>query len=327
MRIHIVCPSDRVTGSAESLHQFGRAAATLGFDARIAYGGDPLFGAVASAFRSYGLRNDQDIADDADVLVLVAHTDVDAIRHLSAATKLIWWLRLDEEATDQIERALAVPGAIHLAQSEYARGFLAGRGVEARLVGDYVPRSFIDRATAMLPVEKLDTVLFNVDASDALTPQLIEASRGVLEWVPVAGLSGDEVAELMAYSKVYVDFGAHAGRTRLPREALAAGCCVITGRRGAAGNDLDLDLPDGYTFDETDPDVLTHVLNRVALTVMNFAETQPGLSGAGAAVLAQSSLLSDQIEEFLTELQPGPDQPAALLVRAPVFTGAGPSWS
>lgn len=295
MRIHVVCPHDEVTGSVESLHQFGRAAATIGYDARIAYGGDPLFGAVASEFRSYGLRNDQDVADEADVLVLVAHTDVAAAEHLTRAGKLVWWLRLDEAAAEVNERALAVPDAIHLAASEYARRFLAAHGVEATLVGDYVPRQFIARAESLVPAMKLDTVLYNPDPTDLLTPQLIEASRGVLQWVPVAGLSKDEVAELMAYSKVYVDFGPHAGRTRLPREALAAGCVVVTGSRGAAGNDVDLPLPEGYRFDETDPEVSTPVLNRIALTVMDFAAERPSFVSVRAVVGSDEDAARSQV--------------------------------
>jgi hypothetical protein len=287
VRIHVVCQHDEVTGSVESLHQFGRAAATLGYDARIAYGGDPVFGAVASEFRSYGLRNDQDVADDADVLVLVAHTDVAAVEHLTRARTLVWWLRLDEAATDANERALAVPGAVHLAQSEYARRFLAARGVEAALVGDYVPQAFVSRAESLVPAAKLDTVLYNPDPTDLLTPQLIEASKGVLQWVPVTGLSKNEVAEIMAYSKVYVDFGAHAGRTRLPREAIAAGCVVVTGRRGAAGNDVDLPLPSGYAFDESEPGVLTVVLNRIALCVMQFDVATSEHADVRADVAAQ----------------------------------------
>jgi len=298
VRIHIVCPSDEVTGSAESLHQFGRAAATLGWDARIAYGGDPIFGAVASAFRSYGLRNDQDVADEPDVLVLAAHTDVSAVTHLTQARKLIWWLRLDEIATDVNEAALAVPDAVHLAQSEHARSFLAARGVEASVVGDYVPAAFIARATALIPAAKLDTVLYNPDPSDRFTPRLIEASTGVLQWVPVSGLGRDEVAELMAYSKVYVDFGAHPGRTRLPREALAAGCVVVTGRRGAASNGTDLPLPEGFAFDDNEPAVLS-VLDRIALTVMNFDGAVLEVAPNRAAVASESTLLIEELQALL----------------------------
>ena len=49
---------------------------------------------------------------------------------------------------------------------------------------------------------------------------------------------------------LYVDFGHHPGRDRLPREAALAGCCVITGRKGAAGNSVDLAIPVEYKIDE-----------------------------------------------------------------------------
>ena len=49
---------------------------------------------------------------------------------------------------------------------------------------------------------------------------------------------------------LYIDFGNHPGKDRLPREVALNGCCVITGRRGAAKNDVDIPIPNGYKFDE-----------------------------------------------------------------------------
>jgi len=43
--------------------------------------------------------------------------------------------------------------------------------------------------------------------------------------------------------KLYVDFGKHPGKDRMPREAAVHGCCIITGRRGAAGNPFDIPIP------------------------------------------------------------------------------------
>lgn len=299
MRIHIVCPSEAVSGSAESLHQFGRAAATLGYDVRIAYlpDGDPL-GPVPSAFRTYGVRHDQDIPDESSVAVLVPHTAVELLAHLTRVQKLVWWLRLDAE--DQaVEFALDVSGAIHLAQSEHARAFLESRGVRAHLLGDYIRAAFIKRAEALAPPERLNTVLYNPDPSDLLTPRLIDASRDVLTWVPVTGLAPDDVAEIMAYSKVFVDFGRHAGRTRMPREALASGCCVVTGRRGATGSAADLAVPDGFAFDERDPAAVTKILNRVALTLMEFGEATQNFAAARRTVTGQEAAFRTDVEQLL----------------------------
>lgn len=286
MRIHIVCPGDQVDGSAESLHQFGRAAATLGYDTRIAYEPFDFFGPAPSEFRSYGLRNDQDIPDDPDVCLLVPQNGVEFVAHLSQARKLVWWLRIEDDVDVAAVRA-AVPEAMHLVQSEHARRFLELHGLTAPIVGDYVHPNFVERAASLAPLRRLDNVLYNPDPTDQLTPKLIEASKGVLQWVPIRGASRDEVAELMAYCKLYVDFGAHLGATRLPREAIAAGCCVITGRRGAAGNGVDFCVPEGFSFDETGPDVVKDVLNRIALTLMEFDGAEPEFAAMRSAVAGE----------------------------------------
>jgi hypothetical protein len=305
VRIHIVCPGDEVNGSVESLHQFGRVATMLGYDTRIAYQPFDILGPVLSAFRSYGVRPDQEIPDDPEVAVLVPQDAVHLVAHLTRVRKLVWWLRIEDDA-DVAAVTAAAPGAVHLAQSEHARRFLDLHGITARMLGDYVHPNFVERATALAPAQRLDTVLYNPDPSDQLTPELIEASRDVLQWVPVAGLSRDEVAEIMAYSKVYVDFGAHAGRTRLPREALAAGCCVVTGRRGAAGNGVDLPLPDGLSFDETDPGLVKAVLNRIALAVIDFDASRQAFEPARAAVVAQEARLRGQVADLLIGDASGP---------------------
>jgi hypothetical protein len=48
---------------------------------------------------------------------------------------------------------------------------------------------------------------------------------------------------------VYIDCGHHPGKDRMPREAAAAGCCIITSRSGAAGNELDTPIDDCYKFE------------------------------------------------------------------------------
>lgn len=37
---------------------------------------------------------------------------------------------------------------------------------------------------------------------------------------------------------------------RLPREAAANGCCILTGKKGAAANDVDIPIEAAYKLDE-----------------------------------------------------------------------------
>jgi hypothetical protein len=66
-------------------------------------------------------------------------------------------------------------------------------------------------------------------------------------------MSKTEVTDALLSSKLYIDFGNHPGKDRFPREAVLCGCCLITGRRGAADNDVDIPIDSKYKFkDELD---------------------------------------------------------------------------
>ena len=67
----------------------------------------------------------------------------------------------------------------------------------------------------------------------------------------------------MKESKLYIDFGNHPGKDRMPREAAICGCCVITGRRGAAANDIDVLIPSKYKFQDTDFDAISSQMDHV----------------------------------------------------------------
>ena len=69
-------------------------------------------------------------------------------------------------------------------------------------------------------------------------------------WVALEHLSTEEVVTLLRSSKVYIDFGNHPGKDRFPREAAISGCCIITGRRGAAGNSIDISINEKYKFND-----------------------------------------------------------------------------
>ena len=68
-------------------------------------------------------------------------------------------------------------------------------------------------------------------------------------------MSRDEVISLLSRAKVYIDFGNHPGKDRIPREAAVLGVCVITNLRGSAGDAKDLPIPIKYKFNETEENI------------------------------------------------------------------------
>jgi hypothetical protein len=63
------------------------------------------------------------------------------------------------------------------------------------------------------------------------------------------------VIKTLQKAKVYIDFGNHPGKDRIPREAAILGCCVITGKRGSAAFFEDVPIPDEYKFEDKEKNI------------------------------------------------------------------------
>lgn len=135
----------------------------------------------------------------------------------------------------------------HLYQSEYARVFLANNGIRnVHELSDYINCDFFEPG---MSVKKESAIAYNPKKGFDFTQQLIEMAPD-LDWRPIERLSRSGVIDLLKQCKVYIDFGNHPGKDRIPREAALCGCVVITGRRGAAAFDKDVPIPAKYKIDE-----------------------------------------------------------------------------
>lgn len=100
---------------------------------------------------------------------------------------------------------------------------------------------------------KEDIVTYNPKKGFSFTKRIInklEKKFPSISVIPLANMTRQQVIETLSRAKVYIDFGNHPGKDRLPREAAILECCVITGKRGSAGNDLDVPIPKEYKFED-----------------------------------------------------------------------------
>ncbi len=179
---------------------------------------------------------------------------------------------------------------LHLAGSAYARAFVEGRGAQrVASLSSYVHESFTGITDAGGARE--DLVVYNPQKGrDVIAPLIAETSD--LVWRPIEGLSREGVADLLRRAKVYVDFGHHPGKERLPREAVASGCCVITGMKGSAGFFADVPIPPGYKFDdrsELSPPRLREIAETIRACVRDHDARRADFEPYRAAVRAEKS--------------------------------------
>jgi len=88
------------------------------------------------------------------------------------------------------------------------------------------------------PARKYEDILNEINTADPS-----------LQFIPLQGLTQEQLIEKYKTSKLYIDFGAFPGAERIPKEAVLFGCAIITGRRGASGFHGDVPIPEEYKFE------------------------------------------------------------------------------
>ena len=275
-KIYVLCPANFYTGGPESLHQLASRLLAFGLDAQILYSirvnkffdeNDP----VAPVLKKYHVPYTFNFDDAPHNIFIVPES---SSSHLFAAKKcrrVLWWMSVDnyfENIAELIRDIVADPlsepipriftfeasandsSIEHWGQSEYVRRFLRLNGVkQIKTVETHMRQTFLRRAENVDFTAKKNFVAYNPRKGFEFTKKLIDIAPEI-KWRPIENMTPAQVQELLAAAKIYIDFGSFPGRERLPREAAVSGCVVITGRRGAAGNNIDFNLPEEFKFDE-----------------------------------------------------------------------------
>jgi hypothetical protein len=310
VHIFVISPPGPATGGPEALHQLVHKAARLGHDAQIFYVPD-VEGPVREAYRGYGTLRATQLLDTPDSVIVVPEIFPHLLSRFAFARRMLWWLSIDNALVIEANRSQLYPGPErfaledsfrpenrieHLAQSEYARAYLDERGVAARMLTDYLSPDFLSLARERQPMPKRDIVAYNPKKGFEFTQQLMAASAGRLDWVPIVNMTPVEVGELLASAKVYVDFGEHPGRDRIPREAALAGAVVITGTRGSAGNGIDIPIPAEFVIGEDSPDAVSRIVDTIERAMTGFDITR-------AAFDPYRSWITEHEAEFTSEVE------------------------
>tara|TARA_Y100000817_G_C16862198_1_gene546291 strand:+ start:7579 stop:8550 length:972 start_codon:yes stop_codon:yes gene_type:complete len=134
----------------------------------------------------------------------------------------------------------------HLAQSFYAAEYLRKHSIDSLYIGDYLNDEFYEQSNS-IKVKKKNIISYNPLKGTSFTEKL-QKFQPEFKMYPLQGLTRKELINQLAMSKIYIDFGHHPGRDRIPREAAIMNCCLITSDRGSAGNQNDIKIDKQYKF-------------------------------------------------------------------------------
>lgn len=260
--IFVLCPANASSGGPELLHQFVDAARSSGRDARVLYYPFSKENKKPDKFSDYNAPQGY-FEDVFNSEVIVPEVATKLIKKFPNAEVSIWWGSVDFYfgfARDSLilDALRYIRGILfrrlslqqlrrfrHFTQSEYAKDFLYKNGIYAEMLTDYLNVSHFSRLT----VERKMQVCYNPAKGINVTKALIKRNPRH-RFVPIQGLTPEGVKRLLSSSMVYIDFGNHPGKDRMPREAAMAGCCVIVGSKGAA-KFKDVSIPEKFKLDES----------------------------------------------------------------------------
>ncbi len=263
-KLIILCKGDSVTGGSELVHQLCHELSYLKLDSYICY---YPFDKTYEIPNEYSIYNAKKISliDHPDNLIILPEVATRYAFNISKSKIGIWWLSVDNyyrskrdnPIKDKIKYLkdlvrlrlmpiLFMKNYFHFVQSSYAHEHLKKFNLISEFLSDYLnPVHFKEAETA-----KENIILYNPVKGKKITKNLIQNNKN-FKFIPLENFSNKEVQELFNKAKLYIDFGNHPGKDRMPREAAMANCCIITGRKGSAGNDYDIPILNKYKFDDT----------------------------------------------------------------------------
>ena len=296
-KIFIVAPADAVTGGPELLHQLGDALNRDGQRAWMLYSPFRRSHITPQPYARYNVDTARIEDVEPGSIVIMNEYGTTLIKQFPAARVYLWWLSVDNffeharftyrgrllgekrVANARIRRFRPLVER-HLYQSEYAREFLASASLApATRLSDYLADEYLQEPQTPRATRRENVVVYNPKKGKKRTREILRALREIdgpmPQLVALEDMTRSEICEVLARAKLYIDFGPHPGKDRIPREAAALGTCILVNRRGSAANPVDINIPDEFKIDDTMDGYAKLAAQRIQMIMQDFERLAP----------------------------------------------------
>lgn len=259
---YILSPLKSISGGVESLHQLADSLDKLNQNVKICYYPSNGSKYAYKFFKNYNFDYFEGIdliPDKKNSIIIFPEVNTKLTLKFKFAIKIIYWLSVDNffpfKENNYLKNIInffnfrynrlflfQMKKYIHLSESHYSKVFLKNKNLNNFQMTDYVKIDY-----KIQPFKKLNIICYNPKKGERYI-KFLKNKFPVLEFIPLINLDKKEILKFLSKSKIYIDFGRHPGRDRIPREAGLCNCCIITNRMGSAKNDIDVGILDKYKF-------------------------------------------------------------------------------
>lgn len=310
MRFFVFCPAHLATGGTELLHQLCSHLNDLGIENYMVYTNCITHKCpTPNTFYKYNVKYVTQYIDAPDSVMVLPETQIHNISLCNKGLIVVWWLSVDNYFS-------AYPGLVnnnnidpfnmkskinilHFVQSNYAGTFLSTKLKISKYyyLSDYINDDIISIA-ASESLKRKNICLYNPRKGYENIEPIMKACRNDIQWVPLSGLSPTALAQIMCLSKVYIDFGSHPGKDRIPREAACCGCCIITNKLGSAANSTDICIDEKYKI--SDMKNINLVLETIYDLIDNYEVRQNDFTIYREKILSEKSTFFAEISNAIS---------------------------
>ena len=256
------CPSNSLkNGGAETLHQFAYHLKKNNFNVFLNYFPDEKVD-LPDNLIEYNIPRTY-FVDDPYHINIIPEVKTARTKYILKGKIIVYWLSVD----GYYRRSLDAPfwknwnyyrktlsdrvflfklrKYSHLANSYYAKDFLKKKQINSFELKGYISNFFNGEFDIK---NKKNTILYN-PAKDRFHIKKVKKFFPNYNFTALENLDKFELRKLYLSSKIYLDFGTHPGRERMPREAASMGCVILVANRGSVCNDFDVPIENIYKID------------------------------------------------------------------------------
>lgn len=284
-KIILFIPNTNLSGGPELFYQLAESLKSLDLNAFIFFFGDGDCNKSKIRFSKYNVNFIDHCFDDKNNLLIFPESFTKLTEYFPKSQKCIFWCSIDNyyryKGFNKLENIIRRFGSLlkkraplfklkklhHISQSHYATQYLIKRGITSYFIGDYIANVFYSKNS--ISFKKEDFVLYNPQKGYKFIKKLINFCPDI-KCIPIQNMTPEEVNNILSRAKIYIDFGRHPGKDRIPREAVLNKCCIITNMMGSAGNDIDLPIPLEYKFSKIDYKSLKKIKNLIEKVFSNY---------------------------------------------------------
>jgi len=290
--IIIVAPGGGATGGVELLHQLSDLLNQNSFMSSILVFPFTKTFSINSAYKKYFVKTiSLSEIDYKNSIFVIPETFTHLINKFGKERSIVWWMSVDNFINSgkfiyaiknkflpwnyhSIEKNKGTYKSLlaNLYQSEYAKRFLNQNEINENVypLSDYINQEYIDSSKDIDISKKENIILFNPAKGFKTTKLVIEKFKSKFKFIPIINLSRTEIISLMMRSKIYIDFGNHPGKDRIPRETCIFGCIVVTNTKGSAFNNIDIPIDKYYKIENDDALFLNRIETVLTDCINNY---------------------------------------------------------